>query len=173
MQEGQGGEGFGAGDVDEGAAQVRDERLEVFVAGNDVEGCLGAFDDGAAQVMGEDKIEGVAAGGADLDEADAGRVAVDLGDEARIEFRLVFSDEQGDENGQGGGGIEIDGGDVFEIDEDEMRGGGGRGSGHGEGVTERLGSVAVGFVFAQAADVEGGEGDLENNQSPGAIVPAP
>ena len=104
--------------------EVSDHRVEILILGHDVKLRRRSLVDGLPEVKREREIEGVASGGADLDEFDLAGQPVDLPDEGQIEFLLVLPDEQGDVYGLALDEPEIDVRDILKVHEHKMSEGG-------------------------------------------------
>jgi hypothetical protein len=111
-------------------AEVGDEGVEALVAGDDVESAVGVGDPLSADFCGEDEVEGVFAFHFCADETDLGGEGHELFDEFEGDLGLVFADDHDDHDGFTGDEVEIDGLDVFEVDEEVVSG---WGCGHASG----------------------------------------
>ena len=104
--------------------EVSDHRVEILILGHDVELRRRSLVDGLPEVKREREIEGVASGGADLDEFDLAGQPVDLPDEGQIEFLLVLPDEQRDVDRFALDEPEIDVRDILKVHEHKVSEGG-------------------------------------------------
>ena len=111
-------------------AEVGDEGVEALVTGDDVESAVGVCDPLSADFGGEDEVEGVFAFHFGADETDLGGEGHELFDEFEGDLGLVFADDHDDHDGFPGDEVELDGLDVFEVDEDVVSG---SGCGHASG----------------------------------------
>src|SRR6184192_2855687 len=104
--------------MDVPALQMLDERVVAFVLGNDVKAAGGAGQRGAAQVIGEGKIERVPAGGGQPHQLHGGGVLPELFNDGDIELLFFRSQQQGEVDGLAPDNLQVEAADVFKINQD-------------------------------------------------------
>ena len=100
------------------APEVFDERVVTSVLGYDVEVAGGIGTHGATDVVGEDEVEGVPAGGNEAHQLHRGGVLEKLFDQGNIELRLTRPYQQREADGLARNDREVNLMDVLEINED-------------------------------------------------------
>ena len=104
--------------VDALAAQMLDERVVTRVLGHDVKTAGGIGRHGAADVVGEDEVEGIPAGGSKTHQLHRGGVLEKLFDQGHLDLRLPRAYQQREADGLAADDVEVNLMDVLEINED-------------------------------------------------------